>query len=201
MTAAQAPLHETVMDPTAMSLAGIYADALMGAADAAGIDPETLAHEIDAVAGVLAQEEGAQLLDPELLGRDARVKCVERIFVGRVSEVTAGLLSVMARRGRLALVRAAAWQFGRLVNRRSNRQTVEVYSAVELDEGRRTTIQEQLRQFLRAEPLIHFEVQAGLLGGLKIRIGDDIYDASLGAGIERLCRKLGRGGHGLSQQE
>ncbi|MCY2930362.1 MAG: ATP synthase F1 subunit delta [Planctomycetota bacterium] len=201
MTAAQATRHETVMDPTAMSLASVYADALLGAADAAGIDPDTLAHEIDAVAGVLAEGEGAQLLDPELLGRDARVKCVERIFVGKVSEVTAGLLSVMARRGRLSLVRAVAWQFGRLVNRRGNRQTAEVYSAVELDEGQRSKVQAQLRQFLRAEPLIHFQVQAGLLGGLKIRIGDDIYDASIGAGIERLCRTLERGGHGPSQQE
>ncbi|MEI7838055.1 MAG: hypothetical protein WCK05_16765, partial [Planctomycetota bacterium] len=93
MTAVQAPRHESVMDPTAMALAGVYADALMGAADAAGIAPETLAIEIDAVVGVLTQGEGAQLLDPERLGRDARVKCVERIFVGRVSEVTAGLLS------------------------------------------------------------------------------------------------------------
>ena len=201
MTAAQAQRHETVMDPTAMSLAAVYADALMGAANAAGMDVEALAHEIDGVAGVLAEGEGAQLLDPELLGRDARVRCVERIFTGQVSEVTTGLLSVMARRGRLPLVRAVAWQFGRLMNRRNNRQVVEVYSAVELDEGQRTKIQEQLRQFLRAEPLTHFQVQAGLLGGLKIRIGDDVYDASIGAGIERLCRKLERGGHGLSQQE
>ncbi len=201
MTAVQAPRHETVMDPTAMALAGVYADALMGAADAAGIAPETLALEIDAVVGVLTQGEGAQLLDPERLGRDARVKCVERIFVGRVSEVTAGLLSVMARRGRLALIRVVARRFGQLVNRRSNRRVVEVYSAVALDEGQRTKIQEQLRQFLRADPLVYFEVQAGLLGGLKIRVGDDIYDASIGAGIERLCRKLSRGGHGLSQQE
>lgn len=200
MTATQAPRHETVMDPTAMSLASVYADALLGAADAAGMDPEALAHEIDAVVGVLDQGEGARLLDPELLGRDARVRCIERIFVGKVSEVTAGLLSVMARRGRLALVRAVAWQFGRLINRRANRQVVEVSSAVALDEKQQAKIREQLRQFLQAEPLIQFQVQAGLLGGLKIRIGDDVYDASLGAGIERLCRKLGRGGHGPSQE-
>ena len=200
MMATQASRHETVMDPTAMSLGAVYADALLGAADAAGMDPEALAHELDAVAGVLAEGEGAQLLDPELLGRDARVRCIERVFVGKVSEVTAGLLSVMARRGRLAMVRAVAWQFGRLINRRSNRRAVEVASAVALDAAQQAKIQEQLRQFLQAEPLIQFQVQAGLLGGLKIRIGDDVYDASLGAGIERLCRKLGRGGHGPSQE-
>jgi F-type H+-transporting ATPase subunit delta len=200
MTATPAARHQSVMDPTALFLAGVYAEALLGAADEAALDPGAVGQELVAVADLLSEGEGVLLLDPEILHRDARVRCVDAIFHGRVSDVVAGLLSVMARRGRLGLVKPVAWRYGKLVDRRQHRLGVDVASAVPLDPAQKQRIEAQLRQVLRAEPILTFRVDRRLIGGLRVRVGDDVYDASVGVGIERLCRHFRRSARNEPEQ-
>lgn len=177
-------------DPTAMSLAGVYAEALLGLfPDNAAA--EDVADELEALADMLSRTPGAaELLSTAVLGREDRQALVQRVFGSRVSPMVGNFLGVLARRDRLGLLRAAAVQFRNLLNRREGKVEVVVTSAAPLDEGQKEAISRQLRELLGQEPLLTCQVDAGLIGGMQLRVGDRVYDASVAAYLRDLKKDL-----------
>ena len=193
---AEAARHGSVMSGTAASLAKTYAEALLGAVpdDEAA---EEVCKELAGLVSLLDEVAGFdELLTGALLNRHEKCELIERVFRGRVSEPVEGFLTVLARRGRLVLLRAAAGRFRGLLNNRQGRLEVAVTSAVPLDASRREAIAAALGEAMGAETVLTTRVDRRLLGGMTVRVGDRLYDGSVAAALGRLQRRLGRGGAG-----
>jgi len=65
-----------------------------------------------------------------------------------------------------------------------------VTTAVPLDESARRHVREVLAEALRAEPVLSLRVDRGLLGGMTLRIGDQLFDASVRTELRRLQQRL-----------
>jgi len=180
---------QTVMDPVAMRLAATYAEALsqvLGDKQAASV----LA-ELRAVIELLDSVEGfEQLLTSPGLSPSQRTEVVGRVFGGRASRQTEGLLSVMAANGRLGLLRNVVAGFAELLDRRHGKVAVEVITAFPLDRRAVKAVAQTLGKILRAEPIVHNTVDKDVLGGVVLKVGDKVYDASIGAELDRLRRSL-----------
>ena len=87
-------------------------------------------------------------------------------------------------------MRAIARRFRELLSARQGRVEVLVTTAVPLDEQQRDRIVEALRGALGIEPLLRTSVDANALGGMIVRIGDRVYDASVATELERLRQSL-----------
>jgi len=117
---------------------------------------------------------------------------VERIFGGRVSRQTAGLLSVMAANSRMELLRPATARFAELLDERKGKVRVEVTTAFTLSQSQIEKITETLRNVLGAEPVVQNKVDGEVIGGMVLKLGDKVYDASLAAELDRLRRDMRR---------
>lgn len=182
----------SVMSETAASVAGVYAEALLGTlpddATAASI-----CDELTDLAEVLDQAPGWDALVTHVVVRpDEKRELIERLFRGRVSEPVEAFLSVLARRGRLRLLPAAARQFRRLLNSRQGKVEVMLTSAVPLDVARQEAIAKELGRALAAETVLTTRVDPKLLGGMTVRVGDCLYDSSVATALDRLEKGLGR---------
>ena len=96
----------------------------------------------------------------------------------------------MAREGvldRLPSVVQAFEQFGQS-NARS--MSGEVVSAVELSEAQRATILNDLRSRYGQQLDLRFGVDSSLIGGLIIRVGDQVLDNSLRARLSAIQRNM-----------
>jgi F-type H+-transporting ATPase subunit delta len=61
---------------------------------------------------------------------------------------------------------------------------------VPLDDVQREALRERLGRMLAATPLVTYEVDPALLGGLVVQVGDDVYDASVRSRLEQLRHRL-----------
>jgi len=191
MKAAQAQ-PETVMHPASESLARAYADALLGQVPS---DPEAeeVAAELDAIVELLDEMEGfEELLTAALLSRAERAAIVHRIFHERVSEPVEAVLNVMSRTGRLGLLRTLRRAFRSALYRRQGKREVTVTTAVALSDEQCARVAEVLAEALNAQPVVTTRLEEGLIGGMVVRVGDDVYDASVRADLENLKVRLRR---------
>lgn len=184
---------ETVMIPQAVALGRVYAIALADFAAEAG-DLREIAEELRGIAQLVRETPGCRefmaLAGAAVMNRQRCESMVERIFAGRVSKPVEMLLGVLAANGRLGLIEAVSQQFGKILDQRAGRIDVSVATAVELDDQQREQLQRVLTQALRAEPILHTAVDAELIGGLVVKVGDTVYDGSVAGDLARLTEAM-----------
>ena len=76
--------------------------------------------------------------------------------------------------------------------REENRIIVEIFSSVELEEVEKNDINEKLEKKLDSKIMPRYKIDSSLLGGLKIKINDDVLDLSWRGKLEKIKDKTGR---------
>jgi len=99
----------------------------------------------------------------------------------RVRGVLQGILG-SKRRGSLPL----AGQFQRLVSLDRLRHTAKVESAMPLSPELQANVQASLVRTYGSELHTSFAENAALIGGMRIKVGSDVYDGSIKAGLAAL---------------
>jgi len=176
----------SVMDPAEQELAEVYAKALL---ELPGGDEraEEICGELAWIAGMLRELDGAaEVFASPLLNDTRRAELIEKVFHGRVRERTEALLGVMARNGRIGLLGGVAERLRVLLDERRGKVEVVVTTARPLDAPAEQELIRTLRDALGAEPLLRAEVDENVLGGMVVRVGDRVYDASVAAEIKGL---------------
>ena len=100
------------------------------------------------------------------------------------------LALLMIRRGRPGAIDAMLDHFSDLLRRERGISRAQVWSALPLDEEQREAISTRLRQMTGTKIELREQVDEGLLGGVAVRIGDTLYDASVRSRLERLRARL-----------
>jgi F-type H+-transporting ATPase subunit delta len=75
----------------------------------------------------------------------------------------------------------------RLTRLELERRKVTVESAVELDEATRQRVVTGLAKQYGPDLVVHYQINPALLGGLRIRVGNDVFDGSVQGRLERLA--------------
>jgi F-type H+-transporting ATPase subunit delta len=192
---------ETVLSPTAENLADVYAEALLEVIPE-DAQAEPLAEELCQLAAAVAAVPGAsELFAQTAVTPEKSVALVGRVFARRVSANLEALLATMASNGRLALLPAVARHFRTLLDRRQGRFEVHVTTAFRLNASDRQKLTDSLRDILGIEPLLRCHVDESVLGGVIIRVGDEVYDASVASDLKQLKSRLGRNGRTAPDSE
>lgn len=179
-----------VEDPREHSIAKVYATAYLDAAGASGA--KAAAEELTSfVVDVLEhQSQYDVLLRGNSLGRDDKLRLIDRTLGGRATELFANFLRVLARHDRLEMLPSIRSVVETELERRSGQRRVRVTSAVELSSAAAESIRSSLRTALQCEPILETRVDSALIGGLVIRVGDTVYDGSLKTQVKQLRARL-----------
>jgi len=186
------PSH-VLEDPSAQAVARVYARAYLDAAQKAGVENplEEITSFQDDVLN--PNPEFARMLSSEVLGREDKVALLERTIQKIASPFFANFLKVLGSHDRLnlfPLILSLVWTEQ---ERRSGRQRVTVKSAVPLNEQQLSSIKNRLQSALNSEPILIPSVDADLIGGLVIQVGDTVYDGSLKTQLISLRQRLRKG--------
>jgi F-type H+-transporting ATPase subunit delta len=168
-------------------LGSVYAKALLGAAEAAG-QADRVVEELESlmsdVLDKLPQLDNA-LKSPRLT-HEERLPLLAKAFGGRLSPTTLTFLKVVSKHGRLDCLRAIALSARKQLNTARGRVEVNVETAYPLSNPVRERIVARLTQLLGQQVILTTDVNEDLLGGLVVRVGDTVYDASLAARLKRM---------------
>jgi F-type H+-transporting ATPase subunit delta len=116
---------------------------------------------------------------------------VLRAVMGRgVAQAVVNLVLLMVRRGRPGAIEPMIARFAELLRRQRGIALAQVRSALPLDDGQRAEIASRLRALTGSQIEMDETVDPDLIGGIAVRIGDQLYDASVRSRLERLRARL-----------
>lgn len=131
------------------------------------------------------------LLNLPRLSAQEKVSVIETIFKGRISDEMTGFLVTVVDKGRYNEIGAILDYFDSRVKEYKNIGIVDVTSAAELTEGQKGKIRAKLLAVTKYSDLeIRYRTDASLIGGIVIRIGDRVADASIKTRLSNLSREL-----------
>jgi len=177
---------ETI-DAGRQHLGTVYAKALIGAAEKVG-QGDQVVDELEAiVADVLAKlPQLDEALKSPRLTHEEREPILAKAFQGRILDTTLTFLKVVSKHGRLDCLRAIARAARKQLNATRGRVEVIVESAYPLSNTLRDRIIGRLTELLGRQVILTTAVNSELLGGLVVRVGDTVYDASLAARLKKM---------------
>ncbi len=150
---------------------------------------------LDAVAGdlreirAMLQSSGdlVRLLRSPVVSRDEQGKAIAALAVrAGLSDLTGDFLGVVARNRRLFAVPAMIEAYLKKLAERRGEVTAEVTVAQPLNEARQAALTEQLRRAIGARVAIAVRIDPGLLGGMIVKVGSRMVDASVKSRLQRL---------------
>jgi F-type H+-transporting ATPase subunit delta len=170
------------------SLAGRYASALFDLArDQRQI--ESVSNSLDKVKAALAESSDLKALTTSpLVSRDGAAKAIAATAeVLGLDPITRRFLGVLAENGRLSQLEAVIRTFARLAAAHRGETSAEVTSAFPLNDGQIAALKAQLKARGDTEVTIDAKVDPSILGGIVVRLGSRMIDASIKTKLNNLA--------------
>jgi F-type H+-transporting ATPase subunit delta len=170
---------EGTADVSAQRVARTYAEALLNAAEKQGQAEEVLEELQELAQAVRRDPTVAAFFGSGMVPRDRRRAALRATFEGRASDLVTSFLLVLNEHERLEVWRTAITAYRDLYDQRRGVVRVQVRSAAPLPDDQRERLLEELRRNMLLKPVLEVAVDPDLLGGLIVRAGDWLYDASV----------------------
>jgi F-type H+-transporting ATPase subunit delta len=170
-------------------IARVYADALFGVAEEKGkLDEihEQLAEFADAMAG--NRELQVFFFSPYFSSAEKREGIAKAI--SGADEELVNFLELLAEKHRMPAIFRIRLRFDELWAKAKRRLEVTLTSAVELDQGVVDKVGEEIARQTDRKIDLSNEVDPDILGGLVLRVGNMVLDASLRAKLEKLRKEV-----------
>ena len=153
---------------------------------------DSMLEEVKAVASVLQENEDlTKLMNHPKIVKEEKIKIIEEIFTNQVSREVVGLMRMIVQKGHFNEMESVFMYFIDRVKEYKNIGTAYVTSAVTLSDGQKSAVEKRLLEttkYIQFE--MHFDVDAALIGGMTIRIGDRVVDSSVKNKLNDLTREL-----------
>ena len=130
------------------------------------------------------------LVHPKIV-KEEKIKVIESVFKGRVSDELTGLLCMLLEKGHARDIPSVMDYFTDQAKEYRHIGRATVTSAMALDDAHKKKIEQKLldtTDYVSFE--IDYKVDPELIGGIVIRIGDKVVDGSIRTRINNLTQSL-----------
>ena len=169
----------------------LAAQAALAAADADGV-LDDVEDELFRFARLLEREPQlrAALTDPGL-PRERKTALVSSLLQGRAQPATLRLVDVLVNRPRGRSLEAALEELSRLAAARRQRLVARVRVARPLDEQQAQRLSTALERLYGRAVALQVDVDERVLGGVQVRVGDEVIDGTVARHLADARRRLG----------
>ncbi len=179
------------MKSSSSKVARRYAKALVLLCDERG-DGAAVRSQLNSLVAVLAKT-------PDVLGFLANptvaLEARNKILCNLLDQISAAgsarnLALLLLDKGRIAEVAGIVGEFSAMLDQRTGRVQAELVSAVAVAEASQVRLQQLLARILGKDVVLSARVDSHLIGGLMIRVGNTVYDATIANHLHRLRLRL-----------
>ena len=170
-----------------------YAQALFDTASEQ--DKLNLVHHDLQVLVSLAKEvkEFNRFIEAPFIPSIKREELLEEILRGKINHLTFQFLLLLERKNRLFILKWVVKRFEELYRKAKSIVKVEVETSAPLNEHQRQTVIHHLREKFQKDIEANWQVKPEILGGIKIREEDTIFDYSYQGQLERFRKAAVKG--------
>jgi F-type H+-transporting ATPase subunit delta len=151
---------------------------------------DAYADGLDLAASILGQKTVLDVLRNPARPLKQRTEVVDGLLASRVPEPVLKLVGLLVERGKADRIGAVAREFHRLLNRQNGVVEALATAAAPLTDDETVALQRKVAQMTGSTVDLRVEIDESLIGGLTVRVGDTLYDASVRGRLERLRERL-----------
>ncbi|SDB87074.1 ATP synthase F1 subunit delta [Williamwhitmania taraxaci] len=131
-----------------------------------------------------------ELLDSPVIYPTRKKELIDKLFLGRLSDVTIRYLHFLVDKHREMHLKYIAITFFRIYREKMGITRVEFVSALEVSDTFKVTIRKELEKSISGELELVFQTKADLIGGFTLALNDSLLDASVATKLRRLKTKV-----------
>ncbi len=178
-------------DASVEHIADVYAQAFIGAADAAAKSKDLLAEFDSFVFDVLDRLPKLEaILNSALVSEEERSSLLDKALGKQATPAFLNFLKVVSKHGRSDCLRAIHRQTHAIDDERNRRVPVRLTTAVSVGPESVAKIVAELKTSLGGDPIVEVETDPALIGGAVLRIGDTVYDGSIANQLKQLRQQM-----------
>jgi F-type H+-transporting ATPase subunit delta len=169
------------------TIARPYAEALFKAL--AGSDAQALKAQVSGLAALASDEALQRFADNPRVAPQQVFDLVTGVAQGQgmhLDAKVANLLRVVLDNGRLGAFQAIAEQFGALVNADTGVSDATIHSAFAIEGAALADVVAALETRFKRRLNAKVEIDPGLIGGVRVVVGDEVLDTSVKARLEQM---------------
>lgn len=172
-------------------VANRYADALFQLADENN-NAETLITELAVVKDAFqANKKLIQILNHPKISESDKMNMIDEVF-GECRKDIIHTIKLLVTRHRIENIIEIINQVTEIYNEANGIAVANVYSVRELTETERENIANSLKQQLKKKEVkLNNKIDPSVLGGLKIRVGNTIYDGTISGKLNQMRHNIG----------
>jgi len=129
------------------------------------------------------------LSDPSIAHAE-RGELIKRVLGTAVSPLMSNFLRVLNEKGRLGIIDEIADAYDELLDQRLGKIEVDVTVAHKLAPDQLEEVRKRVGSALKKEAVVHQYVDERIIGGMVLRVQDQLIDASVRAQLEAMREKM-----------
>ncbi len=168
-----------------------YAEALMAVAQEQNL-VEKFGEDVASLLSLLeaSPELNAFISSPVVVGTDK--KAILRRIGQEIDPIIVNFLMILVDRRRIIFLEGICQHFRILIRKLNQTVLAEVISAIELNDGQKQAVVDQVKTLTQARDVeLVTKIDQDLIGGVIIKVGSQVIDASLRGQLRRLSISLG----------
>lgn len=168
-----------------------YAEALMAVAQEQNL-VEKFGEDVASLLSLLeaSPELNAFISSPVVIGTDK--KAILRRIGQEIDPIIVNFLMILVDRRRIIFLEGICQHFRTLIRKLNQTVLAEVISAIELNDGQKQAVVDQVKTLTQARDVeLVTKIDQDLIGGVIIKVGSQVIDASLRGQLRRLSISLG----------
>lgn len=168
-----------------------YAEALMAVAQEQNL-VEKFGDDVASLLSLLeaSPELNAFISSPVVVGTDK--KAILRRIGQEIDPIIVNFLMILVDRRRIIFLEGICQHFRTLIRKLNQTVLAEVISAIELNDGQKQAVVDQVKTLTQARDVeLVTKIDQDLIGGVIIKVGSQVIDASLRGQLRRLSISLG----------
>jgi len=130
------------------------------------------------------------MLSSPVVKADKKVDILHKLFDGKLSAITMGFITLLTRKGRESYLPEIVTSFLNQLRKHQGITVAEVTSAVALDESSRAKMLESATKLAGGQVELLEKVDASLIGGFVLKVGDKQIDSAIANRIKALKREF-----------
>lgn len=174
------------MNTELQGIAAAYAEAVLDLA-AKSQQEEAVLQELHVINEVFASDKDMTVvINHPAIGAQQKKEMLNKVFSGKLSVLSDNLLNLLADKRRLDLLPFIESGFRSLLNKRKNVVSASLVCSEPLADSNVANIKAQLTEHLGKRLELDVKVDPSLIGGVVLRLGDQVIDGSLSGRLKAI---------------
>lgn len=168
-----------------------YADSLIKVGQDGIMTYDAILTDLNTIREITSSsQELIDVMESPAISVNTKDEIINNVFSNQINEKLINFLKVLIDKKRFYELNEIIEAYSNKVDEIHNIKRVEVVSAVEVSDNRKQRLIEKLQNKLNKTIITNWTINPNIIGGLVIKIDDDIIDSSLKNKLENLSKNI-----------